>query len=244
MIGKAHFTSLYSPARKTAFTKRNIFAAWAKSGLFPFNPDRVLRDTPRRDTISDVCESREANTYPRLEDLPAAIPRTPVTPVTLEGLVSLQDLISQDAHSLDEVCRRRLRKHLQKLALCGAGKGEANELSGPGGGTSEAYCERRSRCCRQRKTWEKTEVADTGARCSGGWSTSGRCTRIQSARGTNDIISLYELRRWILLLSSIVTYQPRSQILEPKGSGAFMLKKICNYNGRPVIIVALIIPHV
>jgi hypothetical protein len=42
-IGKEHFTSLYSPAREKALTKRNITATWAASGLFPFNPDRVLR---------------------------------------------------------------------------------------------------------------------------------------------------------------------------------------------------------
>ena len=42
-VGKEYFISLYSPAREKAFTKRNITAAWAATGLFPFNPDRVLR---------------------------------------------------------------------------------------------------------------------------------------------------------------------------------------------------------
>ncbi|KAH7060971.1 hypothetical protein BKA63DRAFT_497839 [Paraphoma chrysanthemicola] len=36
-----------TPARDRALTKRNITAAWAAAGLFPFNPDRVLRDTPK-----------------------------------------------------------------------------------------------------------------------------------------------------------------------------------------------------
>jgi len=45
-IGKEHFTSLYSPARKIAFTPKNIKASFAASGLFPFNPDRVLRSMP------------------------------------------------------------------------------------------------------------------------------------------------------------------------------------------------------
>ena len=40
-IGKKHFTSLYSPARERALTSRNIKAAWAASGLFPFNPDKT-----------------------------------------------------------------------------------------------------------------------------------------------------------------------------------------------------------
>ena len=47
IVGKEHFTSLYSLIREKAFTERNIKAAWAASGLFPFNPERVLRDTPK-----------------------------------------------------------------------------------------------------------------------------------------------------------------------------------------------------
>ncbi|CAG8974028.1 hypothetical protein HYALB_00008577 [Hymenoscyphus albidus] len=46
-IGKEHFTSVYSPARDRAFTKRNITSAWAAGGLFPLNPDRVMRKTPK-----------------------------------------------------------------------------------------------------------------------------------------------------------------------------------------------------
>jgi hypothetical protein len=45
-IGKQHFTYLYDPARERSLTKRNILAGWRGSGLFPFNPDRVLADTP------------------------------------------------------------------------------------------------------------------------------------------------------------------------------------------------------
>jgi hypothetical protein len=45
-IGKEHFTCLYSPAREAAFTPKNIKAGFAASGLFPFNPDRVLRSMP------------------------------------------------------------------------------------------------------------------------------------------------------------------------------------------------------
>jgi hypothetical protein len=46
MISKEHFTSLYSPARKIAFTLKNIKASFAASSLFLFNPDRVLRSMP------------------------------------------------------------------------------------------------------------------------------------------------------------------------------------------------------
>lgn len=72
-IGKQHFTSLYSPARERAFTERNITAAWAACGLFPFNPERVLRVTPkpptqasslRADGTKRLSPSRRSTTNP------------------------------------------------------------------------------------------------------------------------------------------------------------------------------------
>jgi hypothetical protein len=46
-ISKEHFTVLYSPVRERGFMSKNITADFAVSGLFPFNPDRVLRDMPK-----------------------------------------------------------------------------------------------------------------------------------------------------------------------------------------------------
>jgi hypothetical protein len=113
-IGKEHFTSLYSPARRKAFTLKNIVAGFAASGLFPFNPNRVLRSIPKpvadlavpqaNEMNDEICHRNEA-------------PRTPVTPVTAEGLMSLRNLIiEQDADALDEAKKRSLQRHLQKLA--------------------------------------------------------------------------------------------------------------------------------
>jgi hypothetical protein len=45
--GKQHFTYLYSPAREKAFTKRNILEGWKASGLYPFNPYKILTDIPK-----------------------------------------------------------------------------------------------------------------------------------------------------------------------------------------------------
>jgi hypothetical protein len=42
-------------------------------------------------------------------------PTTPATPVTLEALTSLQDLINQDASGLDEMSKWRLQRHIEKL---------------------------------------------------------------------------------------------------------------------------------
>jgi len=120
-VGKQHFTSLYSRAREKAFTKRNIMAGWAAYGLFPFNPDRVLRVTPKPPVQSTVPRADEIEVGASHQDdvLPTCqddVPPTPVTPVSAEGVVSLQNLIKQDAHTLNEASIPRLERHVQKLA--------------------------------------------------------------------------------------------------------------------------------
>jgi hypothetical protein len=112
-VGKEHFTSLYYPARERAFTKRNITAAWAASGLFPFNPDRVLRHTPKPPVQLTASEAAEPKIVPCPPD--EAL-QTPVTPVSVEALTSLHNIIKQDAHTYDEKSVQRLQRHVQKLA--------------------------------------------------------------------------------------------------------------------------------
>lgn len=112
IVGKEHFTYLYSPARDRAMTQRNIRAGWSATGLFPFNPDRVLKDIPkpparlvmpRPDDAAGTCSTAEAL-------------RTPVTPVTTEALTALHDLIKTDAQAVDKPSRQRLQRRIQKLA--------------------------------------------------------------------------------------------------------------------------------
>jgi hypothetical protein len=86
-IGKEHFTCLYKPARERAFTPKNIKAGFAASGLFPFNPERVLRTVPKPPARPTLVVTNEA---PCQEDEEL---QTPVTPVSAEGLMSLQNLI-------------------------------------------------------------------------------------------------------------------------------------------------------
>ena len=119
-IGKEHFTFLYIPARERAFTKRNILAGWSKSGLYPFNPDRELKDLPNPTT--DFAGVNEGTAGPTLHDaaltapMTPALPATPVTPVSVEALMSLQNLIvTRDAQSLDARAKCSQQRHLQKL---------------------------------------------------------------------------------------------------------------------------------
>jgi hypothetical protein len=116
-VGKEHFTSLYSPARIKAFTKRNITAAWAATGLFPFNPQRVLKDIPKPlPPLSLIVPTTGeiAGVCPQGQSLQT--PVTPVTPVTAEALASLHDMIKQDARTLDERSKQRIQRRVQKLA--------------------------------------------------------------------------------------------------------------------------------
>jgi hypothetical protein len=115
-VGKEHFTSLYSPAREKAFTKRNITAAWAACGLFPLNPDRVLRKTPKPPTQSTVPRADEIEVESCQQD---EFPPTPVTPVSVEGFMSLHNLIKQDASTLNKRNVPRLQSYVEKLANAG-----------------------------------------------------------------------------------------------------------------------------
>jgi hypothetical protein len=111
-IGKEHFTSLYSPAREKALSKRNILAGWAATGLFPFNPERVFRHTPRPLDVTTVPEVAEVVTS-TLQD---EEPQTPITPVTTEALSSLHNLIKQDTSGPHDQSTQRMQRHVQKLA--------------------------------------------------------------------------------------------------------------------------------
>ena len=105
-VGKEDFTSLYSPARKEAITRRNIKAAWAATGLLPFNPERVLRTTPKPPAQPTTSETnRVAGPCPQDNDL-----QTPVTPITAEAFTSLHNMIKGNTHGLDDTNKRRLEK--------------------------------------------------------------------------------------------------------------------------------------
>jgi hypothetical protein len=119
IVGKDHFTYLYSPARDCALTKRNIRAGWSATGLFPFNPERVLRDVPKPPgggvTLSNINPGTEAASTDLLDEVPYS-PITPVTPVTSEALTSLHDLIIKDTAVLDRTSKDCLQKRIYKLA--------------------------------------------------------------------------------------------------------------------------------
>ena len=116
-IGKEHFTSLYSHARERAFTKKNILAGWAKCDLEPFDPQRVLKDIPKppAELAIPKVDEVKVRSCPQEDTL-----QTPVTPVSAEALMSLQNfIIKKYTHALDETSKQSLARHLQKLTKAG-----------------------------------------------------------------------------------------------------------------------------
>ena len=110
-IGKEHFTSLYSHARQTALTKKNILAGFAKCGLQPFNPDRVLKDIPKPPIEPNVAKAVEVRSCMQDE-----VPQTPVTPMSPSAVMSLHNFIIQkQAHAPDKTSNQSLERYVRKL---------------------------------------------------------------------------------------------------------------------------------
>lgn len=120
-FGKQHFTSLYSYARKKAFTRNNILAGWSKGGPYPLNPERVMKDLvkPLAELPAPEAGGEPTSSSATCQDetprVPAA-PITPETPVTAEAFLALRDFIMErDAHTLEEIGKQSIQRHLQKL---------------------------------------------------------------------------------------------------------------------------------
>ncbi|OKP07150.1 hypothetical protein PENSUB_6110 [Penicillium subrubescens] len=95
-----HFTSLYSRARNSAITPRNINAGWSKTVSFPWNPDLVLKDIqpPPGASGSNRGNIAKVAHYPASAELL----QKPQTPITADGLQSLGRKVQKEARGWDE----------------------------------------------------------------------------------------------------------------------------------------------
>jgi hypothetical protein len=93
-------------------TKKSILAGWAKTGLFPFNPSRVLRDIVKPDAPLTIQVPHE------VENMQNGVIQTPVTPVSSEAVTQLLSLIKQDSYNNEpnEMRRHRLTQKLANAA--------------------------------------------------------------------------------------------------------------------------------
>jgi hypothetical protein len=90
MIGKQHFTLLYDRARCKAINSRNIILGWSKTGLRPFNPERVLKEVQRPEEVKN-CSPLVVNS----NDDDMLHLKNPETPKTFENLVLLRNNVEK-----------------------------------------------------------------------------------------------------------------------------------------------------
>lgn len=119
VIGKQHFTLLYSHAREAAITARNIRAGWSKAGLFPFNPDRVLRDLAQPPSFDDF--QSHGNMLNGSEPAPVQTPlKTPTNSASLDAMRTQLDRVIGDI--ADEASKTHVKKVVnaveQSFAKC------------------------------------------------------------------------------------------------------------------------------
>jgi hypothetical protein len=106
MIGKQHFTLLYDRARRKAINSRNIISGWSKTGLRPFNPERVLKEIQKPEEVR-VVNSKGDSTLHYLEP--------PETPKTFENLASPHKTIEMSLRR-QEVLDTHTKLSIQKIA--------------------------------------------------------------------------------------------------------------------------------
>ena len=109
VIGKQHFTQLYDQARSKAFTRRNILSGWSKTGLYPFNPARVLQ------TIQKPEQQVAPTTLPIEHERDPPHANQLVTPTISESLMSLRKKID-DHLAGDGELHRSCKTQIYKLA--------------------------------------------------------------------------------------------------------------------------------
>ncbi|KAJ5472057.1 hypothetical protein N7539_008626 [Penicillium diatomitis] len=111
-IGKQHFTYLYSRARNEFSTRRNKLSGWSKSGLQPFNPEKVLGGIQKPpEEIAQLQPDAGVNAPHPSSDEP------PVTPVAFDGVCLLRKIIEEDVRNLDvrgKLCFQKMLNATEK----------------------------------------------------------------------------------------------------------------------------------
>jgi hypothetical protein len=111
MIGKQHFTLLYDHARREAMNSGNIISGRSKTGLRPFNPNRVLKEI-RKPQMVKYCnpltaDGKNDDVFPPVHDLE--------TPKTSESLTSLRKSIEMNI-AQQEALDAHTKLCIQKVA--------------------------------------------------------------------------------------------------------------------------------
>ena len=98
---------MYSLAKDKVFSTRNITSAWAVTGLFRLNLDRVLRRIPKSPAQLTVLRPDEIRGDSGLPD-EVTLLQTPIILVSAEAFILLYNLIKQDTYTLNKTSIPRL----------------------------------------------------------------------------------------------------------------------------------------
>jgi hypothetical protein len=101
-VGKEHFPMLYSKSRHKAINESNIRSGWSKTGLFPFNPSKVLRESKPQNDANPPKNNNTTAISPTDDAL-----QTPVTP---NSLTWLGKKIDNDISMLDNSSKVHVKK--------------------------------------------------------------------------------------------------------------------------------------
>ena len=110
-ISKRDFFSLFWPAFEKAFTRKNIASAWTNTGIWPFDPQKVLKSFPEAQEV----ETRSQRSTRRSSDSPPSIYDSPSKTKRLRSIINVNS-----AHS-----DNKTRKTLERLSDTVLGLSEA-----------------------------------------------------------------------------------------------------------------------
>ena len=107
-VGKQHFMYLYSRTRGIAINPRNIKSGRSNAGLYPFNPERVLKILQKPQMEDPDHQETTMHTIVNVGYSP--LDHVPQTPVTAEALKILRCQIEKDILLLPGPTSLRLHK--------------------------------------------------------------------------------------------------------------------------------------
>jgi len=91
-ISKRDFFSLFWPAFEKAFTKENIVSAWSHTGIWPFDPQKVLSSLPE----AHGTGTRSPQSMQRPSDSPPSIYNSPSKTRRLRSMLSVDSARSDE----------------------------------------------------------------------------------------------------------------------------------------------------
>ncbi|KAI6788227.1 hypothetical protein KC361_g9166 [Hortaea werneckii] len=84
-ISKRDFFSIFWPAFEKAFTKKNIASAWSNTGIWPFDPPKVLDSFP----VAQEAKTRAQRSTERSSDSPPSIYNSPSKTRRLRSILNV-----------------------------------------------------------------------------------------------------------------------------------------------------------